>query len=48
MNILHISKQSPFYLPSPFAFIPDALSNRVIIGLFNQIFEEAIVNGDLD
>lgn len=48
MNILHISKQSPFFLPSPFAFIPDALSNRVIIGLFNQIFEEAIVNGDLD
>ncbi len=48
MTIANTLQHGLSSLPSPFALIPSALSNRAIVAMFNQIFKEAISVGDLD
>ncbi len=35
-------------LPSPFTLVPSTVSNKAIVAVFNQIFKQAIHDGDLD
>jgi O2-independent ubiquinone biosynthesis accessory factor UbiT len=35
-------------IPSPFSLVPNLISNKIIVALFNQVFKQAIEAGDLD
>ncbi len=48
MNTSNYQSSGLFSIPPPFAFVPDGISNRIIIAIFNQVFVEAIKAGDLD
>ena len=47
MNITH-QPNNWFSLPSPFLFIPNKISNKLIVTLFNQVFAQALQAGELD
>ncbi len=37
-----------FSFPSPFSFIPNKISNKVIVSIFNQVFSQSLKEGELD
>ncbi len=48
MNIASNISSAIFALPSPFELVPNTISNKIIIKIFNNVFFRAIEDGDLN